>query len=83
MSARNTPTDLSFILFEALERVNELEVGDEGFAQEIARARALTSLASQIVANNQTALRALQLKDDAVSADLVIPAMLIGEGDGR
>jgi len=74
--ARNKLTDLNDHLFEALERINDDGLTGEELDKEIRRARAVTGVASQIIANGNLVLAAVRVKDGALDADLVLPAML-------
>ncbi|MDR1014753.1 MAG: hypothetical protein LBL86_07225 [Coriobacteriales bacterium] len=77
---RNTLGDLNNHLFEALERINDESLEGEELDAEIRRARAVTGVASQVIANGNLALAATRLKDEALGADLALPPMLDGGG---
>ena len=81
---KNTPIDLNNMLYEQLERINDESLTDEGLRAEIDRSKAMTGLASQIVANNQTTIAALRLSMQAqrMEVPLKLPSALTrGEGD--
>lgn len=61
---RNTLSDLNNHLFEQLERLNDEELKDDELQKEIARAKAVTSLAAQIINNGSLVLRAQELKHE-------------------
>lgn len=54
---RNTLGDLNNHLFEQLERLNEPGLKGDELQEEITRAKAVTSLASQIISNSNLALK--------------------------
>ena len=53
---RNKISDLNNHLFEQLERLNDADINGDALNAEIARAKAITGIASQIVANGQLVL---------------------------
>lgn len=55
---RNTLNDLNNHLFMQLERLNDEDLKEEDLQKEITRAKAITSLAAQIINNGSLALRA-------------------------
>lgn len=57
---RNTLTDLNNYLFEALERLIDDELDEEEMQKEIARSRAVTSVAETIIHNGELALKAMK-----------------------
>lgn len=61
---RNTLNDLNNHLFEQLERLNDDELTEENLQKEISRAKAITSLAAQIINNGSLALRAQEFKHE-------------------
>lgn len=65
---KNTLSDLNNHLFAEIERLGDEELKGEELEKEIERARAITGIATQIVANGSLALRAAQLQSDMVSA---------------
>ena len=81
MTIPNTLTDLNNHLFEALERINDESMDDAKLALELLRARAITGISSQIIANGNLAIKAIKLKDQACDADLKLPPMLKGIND--
>lgn len=75
---RNTLGDLNNHLFAQLERLSDEEMTGDKLADEINRAKAVTSVASQIIANGTLVLEARKLADDRMNADTKIPKMLEG-----
>lgn len=59
---RNTLGDLNNHLFEQLERLNDEKLTGEDLKEEIVRAKAVTGLASQIIANGTLVLKGIQLR---------------------
>ncbi len=75
---KNTLGDLNNHLFAQLERLSDEELSGEKLAEEINRAKAVTNVASQIIANGSLVLEAKKLVDDRMSADTTVPKMLEG-----
>jgi hypothetical protein len=78
MTVKNTLGDLNNHLFLQLERLADEDLSGEKLAEEIGRAKAVTSVASQIIANGALVLDARRLVDDRMSADTTLPKMLEG-----
>ena len=69
--------DLNNHLFEALERLNDLEAGDvEGLDFETKRAKSVCSVAKEIIKGANCVVNAARVKSDMLSADVQIPAYL-------
>lgn len=64
----NKLIDLNNHLFAEIERLGDEELKGEELDKEIERAKAVTVVASQIIANGALALKAEQFKSDVVSA---------------
>lgn len=75
---RNTLGDLNNHLFAQLERLSDEELSGEKLNEEINRAKAVTSVASQIIANGSLVLEARRIVDDSLSVDAKLPKMLEG-----
>lgn len=75
---KNTLGDLNNHLFAQLERLSDEELTGDKLAEEISRAKAVTSIASQIIANGSLVLEAKKLVDDRMRDDTNIPKMLEG-----
>ncbi|OMF35222.1 hypothetical protein BK133_10950 [Paenibacillus sp. FSL H8-0548] len=75
---RNTLGDLNNHLFSQLERLSDEDLSGDKLAEEINRAKAVTSVASQIISNGSLVLEARRLADDRLNADTSIPKMLEG-----
>ncbi|MEK5162043.1 hypothetical protein NYE69_06830 [Paenibacillus sp. FSL R5-0527] len=75
---RNTLGDLNNHLFAQLERLSDEELAGDKLADEINRAKAVTSVASQIIANGTLVLESIKLADDRMNANTTIPQMLEG-----
>ena len=73
---RNRMSDLNNHLFEQLERLNDDGVKGDSLREEIERARAMSSIATQIIANGTLSLRAIALKDAALDANFKLPPAL-------
>lgn len=63
-------------LFAELERLSDEDLQGEELTAEINRAKAITGVASQIIANGTLALKAKVIADNSLSADFTVPAML-------
>lgn len=78
---KNKLTDLNNHLFAELERLSDEDLQGEDLqgeelTAEINRAKAITGVASQIIANGTLALKAKVIADNSLSADFTVPAML-------
>lgn len=82
MAIKNTLTDLNNHLFAEMERLNDEDLKGDELDKEIERARAITCVATQIIANGSLALRAEQFKSDVISAtEARVPAFLEARND--
>lgn len=72
---KNTLADLNNYLFEQLERLND---DDCILENEIERAKAITSVATQIISNGNLVLKAKQLQKESLGEDKKLPPMLEG-----
>lgn len=75
---KNTLGDLNNHLFAQLERLNDEDLKGDALAEEINRAKAINSVATQIISNGSLVLSAKRLMDDQMNADLKLPKMLEG-----
>ncbi|MCC5422478.1 hypothetical protein [Clostridium botulinum] len=76
---KNTLGDLNNHLFEQLERLNDEETKGEELKDEITRAKAVTSVASQIISNANVILQAKKLQAETLGrANTEMPKMLEG-----
>ena len=76
---QNKLSDLNNHLFEQLERLNDEDLKGELLLEEINRAKAVSSVAAQIIQNGSLVLKAAQFADDKLDADAKIPNMLTGD----
>ncbi|MEQ7216761.1 hypothetical protein ABQD61_12825 [Enterococcus asini] len=70
--------DLNGYLFEQLERLNDPELTDEELSRELKRAKAVTGVASQVVANAQVVLKAKMAYEENLERDAKKPDLLEG-----
>lgn len=74
---KNTLVDLNNHLFAELERLADEELQGEKLAEEIERAKAIREIASQVINNANTALRAQEFKANVLGRSKVeVPQML-------
>jgi hypothetical protein len=72
----NTLEDLNNHLFAEIERLGDEDMDGEKLAIEINRAKAISSIASQIIANGDLALKAEKFKDEKYDVDAKVPQFL-------
>lgn len=76
---KNTLGDLNNHLFAQLERLGDEDLKGENLKEEIDRAKAVTTVATQIIANGSLVLEAKKLAaGDKLNSDAVLPKMLEG-----
>lgn len=80
MGTKNTLGDLTNHLFAELERLGDETLTQDEMKGEIERARAITGVAQQVIANANTMLRTIEFADNRMDAGTHIPRML-GDGD--
>lgn len=79
MSVKNKLSDLNNHLFAEIERLGDEDLNGDDLKEEIARAKAITSVASQIVQNGNLVLNACKFADEKMDADARLPKMLTEE----
>lgn len=76
---KNKLTDLNNHLFAELERLSDEELTGEQLETEIARAKAITSVSTQIIQNGALALNAEKFKSEIISSkEAKVPIFLEG-----
>ncbi len=75
---KNTLGDLNSHLFTQLERLNDESLKGEALKEEVNRAKAVTSVATQIISNGSLVLDAKKWYDDRWDAGGKLPKMLEG-----
>ena len=75
---KNTLGDLNNHLFAQLERLSDEDIKGDALQEEIMRAKSVTSIAQQIIANGALVLEAQKMVDNSYSADTKLPKMLEG-----
>lgn len=73
---RNTLADLNNHLFAELERLSDEDLDDMALMKEIGRANAICNVSTQIIANGALTVRALQFKENQMSANYSLPDYL-------
>ena len=75
---RNTLGDLSLHLFAQLEKISSDDLKGEELKEEVARTKAISLLAKQIIDNGTLVLEAKKVADNSFNADMELPKMLEG-----
>lgn len=75
----NTLGTLNNHLFDELKRLSNNDLKGEELQEEITRAKAINSVATQIIDNGSLVLEARKAVDDSLRADKELPKMLEGE----
>lgn len=73
---QNKLTDLNNHLFAELERLGEEDLEGDKLIEEISRAKAVTSVAHQIISNASLVLKAQVALGESMRADMKLPEML-------
>lgn len=73
---KNTLSDLNNYLFEALERINDDSLDQEGLEKEIKRSETVTKIAKTIIDNGNLALQAKKHLDEYGQGDKIEIPML-------
>ncbi|MDM8310803.1 hypothetical protein HF846_04185 [Clostridium cadaveris] len=74
---KNTLRDLNMHLFAELERLGDEDIKGEELNEEIDRAKAITSVATQIISNGNLVLKSMELQKEILGDDK-LPPMLEG-----
>jgi hypothetical protein len=75
---RNTLTDLNNHLFAQLERLGDEDLKGEVLKEEIERAKAVTSVAKNIIENGTLILDAHKFRDNSLNIETKLPKLLEG-----
>jgi len=75
---KNTLGDLNNHLFEALERVTDQSLDQEGLHKEMERSKIIVGLASQIISNGNLVLKAKVAQEEFCRVGEPMPKMLNG-----
>lgn len=73
---QNKLSDLNNHLFAQLERLSDEEIAGDKLLEEINRAKAVTDIASQIIANGSLVLKAKIAMGSSMDAGFILPKML-------
>ena len=75
---RNTLGDLSLHLFAQLEKISSDDLKGEELKEEVARTKAISLLAKQIIDTGTLVLEAQKMMDNRMDAEMELPRMLEG-----
>ncbi len=70
--------ELNRLLFDQLERLSVPGLKGDELMDEIQRTEAVTKVSGQIIGNANTLLKALQLKENAMDANMQLPELIVG-----
>ena len=73
---RNKISDLSDILFEQIERINDDDLKGEKLAEQLNKARTINSLANTLIQNGNLMLSAMKFKDSIGEVQETTPTFL-------
>lgn len=69
-------SDLTDILFDQMDRLNNSDLHGEELAEELDRSKAIASVAGQIISNANTTIHAWELRNSFSSGGIEMPKML-------
>ena len=75
---RNTLGDLNNFLFAQLERLDNEELEGDELLKEIARSKAISDIAKNVIENANVVLQVKKYTNELISADDSMPRMLEG-----
>ncbi|WP_277220431.1 hypothetical protein [Peptoniphilus vaginalis] len=75
---KNTLGDLNNHLFAELERLSDEELKGDELVEEMNRARTITEVSTQIIANAHVILKAEKFRDEKIDVSRAVPKMLEG-----
>jgi len=75
---KNTLGDLNNHLFAQLERLGDEEITGDKLKEEMDRAKTVTIVAQQIIANGSLVLEAKKVAENSLYTDKPVPKMLEG-----
>ena len=75
---RNTLGVLSLLLFAQLEKITSDDLKGEELKEEVARTKAISLLAKQIIDYGTLVLEAQKMMDNRMDAEMELPRMLEG-----
>lgn len=78
---RNKISDLNNHLFAQLEKLNDDELKGENLSTEVERARAMSSLASQIINSTKLTLDAMKMANNGEINPIDVPNLLNEKND--
>lgn len=78
---RNKISDLNNHLFAQLEKLNDDELKGENLSTEVERARAMSSLASQIISSTKLTLDAMKMANNGEINPVDVPNLLNEKND--
>lgn len=77
---RNTLSDLTNILFERIEALNDDDLSGDALKQEISRCNAVSKLSTNVIAAGNLMLDASRFADEKLDANTSVPALLGSNG---